>query len=116
MSTGPNTFLTRQVRGLAPPRSDYRTNVPIRDNAIKLAMGLTSFDVNSRKNLRVGTFADKPVALSASVRVVTWSDTLLYSGGCTWLAVGKNDRDFQCGFFSTLDDHPYNQPKKQKNL
>ncbi|KAG9029151.1 hypothetical protein FRB95_005609 [Tulasnella sp. JGI-2019a] len=94
----PNSFSTGQ---LGADRPEHQIAVPIRGHDIGLPIGLNYLDVDSRANLRVKAYADNPVASSAIIRIATWGDTILNSGGCTWFEVGKNDRDFQYGVVST---------------
>ncbi|KAG9029154.1 hypothetical protein FRB95_005612 [Tulasnella sp. JGI-2019a] len=94
----PNLVFTGQ---LGADRPEHQVAVPIRDHDVGLPIGLNYLDFDSRANLRVKAYADNPVASSAKIRIATWLDTVLYSSGCTWFEVGKNDRDFQYGVVST---------------
>ncbi|KAG9029153.1 hypothetical protein FRB95_005611 [Tulasnella sp. JGI-2019a] len=109
MPTAPNTFSSEQLRGQDPPQPDYKIEIPI-DN-VGFPIGLNSFDVKCDKNVRVRAYADKPAASSATIHIAPWGGTVLNSGGCTWLQVGKDDRDFQHSVFNTKEDHPWDQPK-----
>ncbi|KAG9029155.1 hypothetical protein FRB95_005613 [Tulasnella sp. JGI-2019a] len=112
MSTDLNTFSTR-LCGLDNPQSNYQIDIPIRSKDVGLAVGLNSFDVSCQKVVRVWAYADKPTASSATIHVAAWLNTVVNSGGCTWLEVNKNDRDFQYGTFCTREDHPWDELKMQ---
>ncbi|KAG8983564.1 hypothetical protein FRB94_007518 [Tulasnella sp. JGI-2019a] len=101
-----NSFSSGQ---LGADRPVHQVAVPIRDHDVGLPLGLNYLDIDSRTNLRVKAYADKPVGPSAIIRIATWADTILYSGGCTWFEVGKNDRDFQYGVVSA----PRLEPSKE---
>ncbi|KAG9029172.1 hypothetical protein FRB95_005630 [Tulasnella sp. JGI-2019a] len=104
MSADPNTFYTGDLR-----TSDQKnqSDTPVSDNDIGLAIGIKYLDIDAGKNLRVKAYADG----DRTIHIDTWSDSVLNSAGCTWLEVAKRDRDFQYGVFSTLDDHPADEPK-----
>ncbi|PIL35697.1 hypothetical protein GSI_02427 [Ganoderma sinense ZZ0214-1] len=77
----------------------------------QVAVGLNWLDVSKDANIRVTAFADNISASSADVHINTWSDTTLYSAGCTLFPVPPGDLDFQVGQFSTQEDHPWQNPQ-----
>ncbi|KAG9022989.1 hypothetical protein FRB95_013876, partial [Tulasnella sp. JGI-2019a] len=105
----PNTFYTRDLRTSTPDQTllETQSDTPIPENDVGFAIGLNHLDADSRRNLRVKAYADS----LRTIHINSWSDSILNSAGCTWLEVARNDRDFQYGTFSTLDDHPADQPK-----
>ncbi|KAG8995395.1 hypothetical protein FRB94_009186 [Tulasnella sp. JGI-2019a] len=106
MPTDSNTFFTGP-RGL-----DHQPEHKI-NTSIGLAIGLNSLDVNCDRNVRVMAYADNQAGSSATIRIASWDDTVLDSGGCTWLEVAKNNHDFQYGVFNTADDRSWTQPKME---
>jgi len=74
-------------------------------------IGLDYMDISNSANPRVKAVMDSPCGGTAKVHIDTWSNTKLNGAGAEWLEVSKHDRDFQCGVFSTRDDHAWNQPK-----
>ncbi|KAG9029150.1 hypothetical protein FRB95_005608 [Tulasnella sp. JGI-2019a] len=107
MLSDSNTFFTGPLRG-----PDHKPEHKI-NTLVGLAIGLNSLDVKSGGNIRVKAYADDQANSSATIHVASWQDTTLNSGGCTWLEVAKNDRDFQYGVFNTTEDHPWTQPKME---
>ncbi|KAG8995394.1 hypothetical protein FRB94_009185 [Tulasnella sp. JGI-2019a] len=95
----PNSFSTGQP---GADHHEHQIALSIRGHNIGLPIGLNYLGVDSRANLRVRAYADNPVASSAIIRIATWGDIILNSGGYTWFEVGKNDRAFQYGIVSTM--------------
>ncbi|KAG9022986.1 hypothetical protein FRB95_013873 [Tulasnella sp. JGI-2019a] len=123
MPTDLNTFYTWQLRPSDSGRAQLKnqSDTPIPDNNVDLAIGLNYIDFESQANLRVKAYADNLRPSSATIHVDSWWDSLFNSGGCTWLEVGKNDRDFQCGVFPAYGQlksceisfkKPYGEPPK----
>ncbi|RYP90313.1 hypothetical protein DL770_003536 [Monosporascus sp. CRB-9-2] len=73
------------------------------DAAPSLAVGLNWLDVSGATNVRVNAYATRIKKNSANIHLDTWSDTRLYSAGCTWFHAAAADPDFQIGQFSTED-------------
>ncbi|KAG9021779.1 hypothetical protein FRB95_001467 [Tulasnella sp. JGI-2019a] len=109
MPTDSNTFYTGNLRTSTSDQTliENQSDPPIPERDVGFAIGINHLDVDSRRSLRVKAYADS----LRTIRIDSWADTILNSAGCTWLEVAKNDRDFQYGVFSTLDDHPSNEPK-----
>ncbi|KAH7153618.1 hypothetical protein EDB81DRAFT_932277 [Dactylonectria macrodidyma] len=104
------SFNTLEVRPADQPAQEAeKTELFSReyDQPPSLALGLTWLEVASGANVRVTAFADNIANSSADVHINTWSNTALYSAGCTWLRKASNDPQFQMGQFSTQDDHPW---------
>ncbi|KAI1797245.1 hypothetical protein LXA43DRAFT_983441 [Ganoderma leucocontextum] len=110
------SFNTMEVRAWDHPATDAvkRERFPTAYNHLpKLAVGLNWLDVSNGANIRVKAFADSITTSSTNIHINTWSDTTLYSAGCTWFPSGAavNDPDFQVGQFCTMEDHPWQSPQ-----
>ncbi|KAG8983579.1 hypothetical protein FRB94_007504 [Tulasnella sp. JGI-2019a] len=101
-----NTFYTGEL-----PQLTTQTDIPIRNSDVALPIGINFIDLNCNAHLRVRAYADNYKASSATIHTEPWAGNVLNAGGCTWLEVGNNDRDFQHGVFSTTDDHPWDKPQ-----
>jgi len=75
-----------------------------------IATGLLQIDV---AKLRIAAAATAIDAAGFTAGLNSWGDSVLYSAASTWLAVAADDPAFQIGQFSTMEDHPWNQPKLQ---
>lgn len=78
---------------------------------MKFPIGLNFLDIDRSANIRIKATTDTVTDTSVKVHLDAWADTTLYTAGCTWLDLCTNDRDFQCGTFSTGDDHAWNKPQ-----
>ena len=110
------SFNTMEVRAWNKPekKAHKRTNFPMTyDSPPKLVVGLNWLDVSKDANIRVIAFADNITTSSADIHIDTWVDTTLHSAGCTWFPVPSDDPDFHVGEFSTLDDHPWQNPQRK---
>jgi hypothetical protein len=110
------TFNTMDVRPWDQPRAEnwQLISFPAPYSAAPgLPMGLNELDVGNGGNIRVNAYASDIHPESFHVHIDSWADTTLYSAGCVRLEVAPGDPDFQFGQFSTMDDHPWNEPKKQ---
>ncbi|KAM5342766.1 hypothetical protein ACJ41O_013732 [Fusarium nematophilum] len=109
-----STFNTMEVRPWNQPKHETSKRLVFTrnfGNPPAMAVGLNWLDVANSANIRVKAFADNVTANAADLHLNSWADTTLYSAGCTWFRAATSDPDFQIGQFSTLDDHPWNQPR-----
>ncbi|KAG9007444.1 hypothetical protein FRB94_001251 [Tulasnella sp. JGI-2019a] len=106
MPSDPNTFLTGEVRKDHP--QEYQIDASS-VRGISFPHGLNLLDVSTRDNLRINVSVE--VAPLPTIRVTTWGASVVHSSSCTWLEVARNDRDFQHGVFSTVDDHDHSWRK-----
>ncbi|KAF7561935.1 hypothetical protein G7046_g2230 [Stylonectria norvegica] len=110
------SFNTMEVRPWDKPAKDAVKRQQFSkkyDKPPSLAVGLNWLDVANSANIRVKAFADNITTSSADLHINAWSDTTLYSAGCTWFRAAENDPDFQVGEFSTLEDHPWQNPQQK---
>lgn len=120
MSKKTDTFNTMQVRAWDKPQLKNSTEVTDSCHFVPCPMGLTSWDNGCQTNLRIQARIDglsgdpNSTNTKAVVNLDAWGDTVLYSAGCTWLDVWRQDRDFQFGEYSTggMSGNP-NKPSVQ---
>jgi len=99
---------------LHPPDQPQLTNekvISVSTSPTVFPIGLTRLDIDKCADIRINAFVEPVPENSVKVHLDTSEDTVLYSAGCTWLEVYTNDRDFQFGTFSTIDDHPTDEPQ-----
>jgi len=109
------TFNTNEVRPadqpLAPRNNARRIlfAVPY-DKPPAVLVGLNEIDMDGTNQMRLRAFADTVRPDGFQIHIETWWNTTLYAAGCIWLQVAAGDPDYQCGLFSTMDDHPWDEP------
>ncbi|KAH0604227.1 uncharacterized protein H6S33_006604 [Morchella sextelata] len=69
-----------------------------------MAIGLYALDVASGDTMRISTFISN---LENNRFEVNIDGNPVNSGGCIWLEIEPDHQDFQCGRYSTLEDHPW---------
>ncbi|KAG9076693.1 hypothetical protein FS749_011497 [Ceratobasidium sp. UAMH 11750] len=108
-SDNPNIFNTLEIRPWETPRllnSKAIVNGPCHGASFPIGLNWLNFGRNG--NIRIKAYAQAD-PVGGTVHLDASGDTILYSAGCTWLNVYKDDRDFQFGTFSTVgkeDSHP----------
>jgi hypothetical protein len=120
MSKKTDTFNTMQVRAWDKPQLKNSIEVTDSVHFDACPMGINWLDVDRSGNLRIQALIDNlkgdpnSTSATATVHLNAWHDTVLYSAGCTWLDMWRQDRDFQCGEYSTggMSDNP-NKPSIQ---
>lgn len=63
--------------------------------APRIAMGLNELDVDESRNLRVKVYKERVTDKDFVLRIDSWSDTLLYGGGATWVEFEASDYNYQ---------------------
>ncbi|RDB18504.1 hypothetical protein Hypma_000219 [Hypsizygus marmoreus] len=112
MSTDPtNSFTTSQVRPWDKPQTENSIDIKLAPNPPSFPLGLTALDIDKSHGIRIKAFTDNVTPNSVRVHLDAWADTTLYMASCNWLEVFANDREFQHGSVSTMDDHPWNKPQ-----
>lgn len=110
------TFDTHEVRPWNQPRAGTSRTVYFTSpyhTSPGLPVGLNMLDMANAEMIRVKALTNNIQNDSFKVSVDAWSATTkLYSGGCTWLEVEKDDPDFQFGTFNTLDNYHWDNPQK----
>lgn len=74
-----------------------------------IPVGLNTLDVGNHNNIRVNSFASNIGRDRFRIHIDSWENSLIFSAGCAWLEIQKNDPDFQYGRFCTLEDHLHPQ-------
>ncbi|KAF8593661.1 hypothetical protein BDV93DRAFT_529765 [Ceratobasidium sp. AG-I] len=107
MSKRVDTFNTSQIRAWNRPQLKNSMEVIEAVHFNGCPIGLNCLDFNNKANLRIKAHIDglnidpNSMITKATVHLNAYADTVLYSAGCTWLDVGKQDRDFQFGEYLT---------------
>jgi len=109
--SGPNLFNTMEVRLWNQPRTLNSIEKPVPEHDMDFPIGLNWLDIDRKGNIHIKAYTDTVTPTSVKVHLDSWAETTLYSAGCTWMDISSNDRDFQWGTFSTLDDHPWQKPQ-----
>ncbi len=73
---------------------------------------LNGFDVSNEANIRIVVEARDISTTCFKVRVASWSDTVLYMAGVTWIATTEPENTLAMGSWSTSDVRPWNQPRR----
>lgn len=76
-----------------------------------LPLGLTELDIDREADIRINTTTAFVTRESFQINIDSWADTVLYSGGCSWIEIAPEDNDLQWGQFDTQEDHPWDQPQ-----
>jgi hypothetical protein len=73
-------------------------------------IGLSQLNMDGATYARVEASAGNVAARGLQILIESWSNSILYSAGCTWLAVGADDPAYQCGH-KTIDEHAWHDPQ-----
>jgi hypothetical protein len=68
----------------------------------RIAMGLNELDVDESRNLRVKVYNERVTEKDFVLRIDSWSDTLLYGGGATWVEFEESDSSYQGNYLTFL--------------
>ncbi|KIO25260.1 hypothetical protein M407DRAFT_210776 [Tulasnella calospora MUT 4182] len=79
----------------------------------RCVVGLNSLDMKAGTNLRVKAYESAVDSQRYTANIDTWGDTTLFSASTDALILKPANLDIQSGQFSTVDDHPWNEPKLQ---
>jgi len=103
MSKRTDTFYTTEVRPADQPLLKNSKVVTDSVHFNGCPIGLNQLECDKMTNARIVASIDSlsgdpnSAATTAKVHLDAVADTVLYSAGCTWLDVCKQDRDFQYG-------------------
>ncbi|KAF7789095.1 hypothetical protein EIP86_000028 [Pleurotus ostreatoroseus] len=105
---------TMAIRDWQRPALDNRITImfdrPFQEPPFVL-LGLNYLDFNKGKNIRIRSSIEEVHSDKMTVNLASWSDTIQYASGCSWLVTCANEGDFQFGHFSTEADHPPTKPQ-----
>lgn len=76
-----------------------------------VVVGLRAVDIGCHANIRVNAYPNEIQRDCFKIHLDTWQETTLYGGGCSWLAIEADDRDFQYGSYHTREDHEWTDPQ-----
>lgn len=94
-------FSISEIRTWSPPvplNSRVIKFDPTYPQAPKLVLGMNELDMDLKANIRVKIHTDpqdKRSGDSFKINIDSWSDSLLYGGGATWLEIAASDSQFQ---------------------
>ena len=77
----------------------------------KVVVFLNALDMDRSRNWRLKTFVSDVDARGFTLHLDSWSDSILYSAGATWLAYPADRAGVASGRFSTDDVREWNPPK-----
>ncbi|KAG8898907.1 hypothetical protein FRB99_007067 [Tulasnella sp. 403] len=77
----------------------------------RLPLGLNFLDIGKNANVRIKSYTSDVSKTGFTAHVDAWADTTLYTGGFSYLTLSPAHREYECGQFSTEEDHPWNNPK-----
>jgi hypothetical protein len=73
-------------------------------------VGLRQLNMDGATLACVEASAGNIAAGGLEILIESWSNSTLYSAGCTWLAVGVDDPCYQCGH-KTIAEHAWHDPQ-----
>lgn len=79
----------------------------------KVVTWLQALDMDNSKNWRIKVYATDVDTHGFTIHADSWSDSILYSAGVTWLAYPADQPGVASGSFSTDDVRPWNQPRAE---
>ena len=109
-------FNTQEIRPWNQPAQRYATEKYFHTkypSTPGLALGLNWLDIDGSRNIRINSLAEDVTDEKFTAVLDTWSDTILYSAGMTWLEVGPQFNFIQTGNFNTQDVRAWNNPQLQ---
>ncbi|KAK1479621.1 metalloprotease [Colletotrichum cuscutae] len=78
-----------------------------------IALGLTQLDETNNANIRVRLGAETITEEGFKLNMDTWSDSVMQNAGATWLEFSPDERQYQVGSYSTLEDRDLGVPAKR---
>lgn len=108
-------FVTDELRSSEAPEAITNGTVTVRFRVPcaftrTVLVGLSYIDVH---DLRLAAHVPEIAEDRARIDMVTWSSTLHYASGASWLSLPMHDPDIQFGQFRTDDDHHWSRPKQE---
>ncbi|KAK1526988.1 metalloprotease [Colletotrichum costaricense] len=86
---------------------------PPYDDPPLMALGLTQLDETNNANIRVRLGAETITEEGFKLNMDTWSDSVMQNAGATWLEFSPDERQYQVGSYSTLEDRDLGVPAKR---
>lgn len=80
-----------------------------------LVLGLNWLDIDAGHNIRIKAEALHADQEKFTASLTSWSDTVLYSAGMTWLEIAPRFQFVQFGTFDTSEIRPWNEPRLQNS-
>ena len=79
----------------------------------QVAIGLMMLDISNgadNHGIRTKAYVDNISSNQFTIHIDAWSDTTLYNGAVSWLALAADDPYFQIGVFDTQDVRSWDEP------
>ncbi len=80
-------------------------------NPPEVIVWLNELDVDNNANCRVNAYVTNVDSEGFTVHIDSWYDTVLYSGGVTWISVPTGKPGVVSGMYSTMNVRPWDQPR-----
>ncbi|KAK7430897.1 hypothetical protein QQZ08_002425 [Neonectria magnoliae] len=81
----------------------------------KVITWLQCLDMDNKKNWRIKVYPSDIDKAGFTIHVDSWSDSILYSAGVTWLAYPADQAGVASGKFSTQDIRPWDKPQAENS-
>jgi hypothetical protein len=110
----PYKFYSTEFRPWDKPQlqnNKYFTFEQPYSSAPKVPLGINEMDMDYRTNIRLVAHASEISKNGFRAHVDSQADTILYSGGCTWLEIAPGDTDIQWGNFNTMEVRSWDDPQ-----
>ena len=111
-------FNTEVVRPWNQPRAKTSKRIEFQvafSSPPRVVCFFTSLHISNEHDLRAKVFPTDIDNNGFTINISTWSDTILYTGGATWLAYPSDQAKIASGRFSTVDIRPRNKPQAESS-
>jgi len=106
-STG--SWKTQEVNSWDNPQNEMTKEVTFGKPFVappRLPVGFNELDLGRYDHIRVTANAENITKEGFTASLNTWEGSVIYSAGASWFELAPGYLEFQCGEFSTKDDHP----------
>ncbi|KAG8903016.1 hypothetical protein FRB99_003823 [Tulasnella sp. 403] len=79
----------------------------------RISLGLNCIDIGNDANVRIKAYTSNVSKSGFTAHVDSWADTTLHTGGFSYLILSPAHLEYECGQFSTLEDHTSTDPQVQ---
>ncbi|KAK6540376.1 hypothetical protein TWF694_009177 [Orbilia ellipsospora] len=113
---GAGFFNTLEIRNSdAPSQQNVKTRNWQLSYSItpRSAVGLNMIDMSCNTNLRLSCSIENATAQNFTASITSWDDSILYTGGMTWVEAGPGFDTVRMGTFHTTEVRPSNKPQAE---
>lgn len=107
-----NRFHTSVPRKLTNPTTVMLSTRDRHSPPPKIAVGLTSLNIEAGSNIRVSASTQAPERTNVIIHLDSWFDTNLEAAGCTWIET-PHGSFFQVGNFNTMETRLWTAPEPE---